>query len=107
MKTSWSTSIRPGQLITVKGWSSYLGIPGRKTENPIKSELTLWCHISARPNVSYPDSLDTTYGHMYALFTEERNECIDLDCLTIVLLAYMCCPSIFLLSKMIEIKEHN
>ncbi len=27
--------------------------------------------------------------------------------LLIVLLAYLCCPSIFLLSKMIEIKEHN
>ena len=49
--------------------------------------------------VAYPDNLDTTYGHMYALFTEERNESIDLDCLLIVLLAYMCCPSIFLISK--------
>ena len=42
---------------------------------------------------SYPDSWDTTYGHMYALFTEERNESIDLDCLLIVLLAYLCFPA--------------
>ncbi len=34
----------------------------------------------------YPASWDTTYCHMYALFTEERNESINLVCLLIVLI---------------------